>query len=184
VVNCLRNDARGALAVAIAGGADAIRVNVHCGAMATDQGILEGRAGDTLRARRNWGGHAVRIFADVLVKHATPVADRPVAVEASDLRYRGAADALLVTGRATGAVADPGQVAEVRAGAPDVPVIVASGVSVENAADWAPLVDGAIVGSSLMVDGMAGNRVDEARATKFFEAWNRARNQPKQEVDR
>lgn len=184
VVNCLRNDARGALAVAIAGGADAIRVNVHCGAMATDQGILEGRAGDTLRARRNWGGDHVQIFADVLVKHATPVADRPVAVEASDLRYRGAADALLVTGRATGAAADPEQVAELRAAAPDAPVIVASGVTVENAADWAPLVDGAIVGSSLMVDGMAGNRVDEARAKRFFEAWNRARKQPKQEVDR
>ena len=36
-----------------------------------------------------------QIFADVAVKHATPVAERPVAVEASDLRYRGSADALL-----------------------------------------------------------------------------------------
>jgi membrane complex biogenesis BtpA family protein len=152
--------------------------------MATDQGILEGRAGDTLRTRRNWGGDQIRIFADVAVKHATPVAERPVAVEAADLRYRGAADALLVTGRATGASADPLQVAEVRAGAPDAPVIVASGVTVENAADWASVVDGAIVGSSLMVDGIAGNRVDEARATRFFEAWKQARTQPEQEVER
>lgn len=55
VINCLRNDAAGALAVAVASGADAIRVNVHCGAMVTDQGILEGRAGETLRTRRRWG---------------------------------------------------------------------------------------------------------------------------------
>jgi membrane complex biogenesis BtpA family protein len=184
VVNCLRNDARGALAVAIAGDADAIRVNVHCGAMATDQGILEGRAGETLRTRRNWRGDQVEIFADVAVKHATPVAERPLAVEASDLRYRGAADALLVTGRATGSSADPAQVAEVRSGAPDAPVIVASGVTAENAAEWAALVDGAIVGSSLMVDGVAGNRVDKDRATRFFDAWKQARTQPKQEVDR
>jgi membrane complex biogenesis BtpA family protein len=175
VVNCLRNDARGALAVATAGGADAIRVNVHCGAMVTDQGILEGRAGETLRDRRTWGADRVRIFADVTVKHATPLAERPVAVEASDLRYRGAADALLVTGRATGAAADPEQVAGVREGAPDVPVIVASGVTVDNARDWAGLVDGAIVGSSLMEGGIAGNRVDESRAARLFEAWARAR---------
>jgi membrane complex biogenesis BtpA family protein len=183
VINCLRNDARGALAIATASGAEAIRVNVHCGAMATDQGILEGRAGDTLRTRRHWNAERVRIFADVAVKHAVPVADRPLEVDASDLRYRGAADVLLVTGRATGSAADPAQVQQIRAGAPDAPVVVASGVDLQNAAEWAAIVDGAIVGSSLMRDGLAGNGVDSDRATRLVEAWRRARQSLQRKVD-
>lgn len=183
VVNCLRNDAEGALAVAVASGADAIRVNVHCGAQATDQGILEGRAGRTLRTRRHWGGERVRIFADVAVKHAVPVAERPLAVEASDLRDRGAADALLVTGQSTGSKADPAQVAAIRTGAPDAPVIVASGVDAGTAADWARLVDGAIIGSSLMRGGLAGGGVDASRAGRVFEAWQSARTGTQPKVD-
>jgi membrane complex biogenesis BtpA family protein len=183
VVNCLRNDAEGALAVAIASGADAIRVNVHCGAMATDQGVLEGSAGRTLRTRRRWGGQRVRVFADVAVKHAAPLVDRPLAVEASDLRYRGGADALLVTGQATGSGADPDQVAAIRQGAPDAPVVVASGVDEHNAADWARLVDGAIIGSSLMHGGQAGGGVDPDRAVRVAEAWRRARASLQPKVD-
>jgi membrane complex biogenesis BtpA family protein len=175
VVNCLRNDAESGLAVAVAAGADAIRVNVHCGAMVTDQGVIEGKAGQTLRTRRHWSAESVRIFADVAVKHAVPLAERSLAVEAADLRYRGAADALLVTGQATGSGADPTQVAELRAGAVDAPVIVASGVDEHNAAEWAALVDGAIVGSSLMRDGLAGAGVDPDRAVRVFGAWQQAR---------
>ena len=175
VVNCLRNDAEAGLAIAVAAGADAIRVNVHCGAMVTDQGVIEGNAGQTLRTRRHWSAESVRIFADVAVKHAVPLAERPLAVEAADLRYRGAADALLVTGQATGSGADPAQVAELRAGAVDAPVIVASGVDEHNAAEWAALVDGAIVGSSLMRDGLAGGGVDPDRAVRVFGAWQQAR---------
>src|SRR5437764_7269076 len=47
-VNVLRNDARAALAIAAATGAAFIRVNVHSGAMFTDQGMIEGEAADTL----------------------------------------------------------------------------------------------------------------------------------------
>ena len=43
-INVLRNDALGALGVAAAVGADFVRVNVHTGAMYTDQGLIEGRA--------------------------------------------------------------------------------------------------------------------------------------------
>src|SRR6266550_6568210 len=46
--NVLRNDARAALALCAACGGSCIRVNVHTGAMLTDQGIIEGNAHDTL----------------------------------------------------------------------------------------------------------------------------------------
>src|SRR5436309_8483974 len=50
-VNVLRNDAASAIAIAAATGAAFIRVNVHTGAMLADQGIIEGRAAETLRMR-------------------------------------------------------------------------------------------------------------------------------------
>jgi len=43
-INVLRNDALSALAVAEASSADFIRVNVHTGAMVTDQGVITGQA--------------------------------------------------------------------------------------------------------------------------------------------
>jgi hypothetical protein len=73
-INVLRNDARSALAVAVAAGASFIRVNVHVGAAETDQGHLDGKAYWTLRYRRSIGADAVAIFADVFVKHARPAA--------------------------------------------------------------------------------------------------------------
>jgi hypothetical protein len=43
-VNVLRNDARAALGICAATGAKFVRVNVHSGVAATDQGWIEGRA--------------------------------------------------------------------------------------------------------------------------------------------
>src|SRR5262245_1396131 len=71
-VNVLRNDARAALAIAASAGAAFIRINVHSGVVATDQGLLVGQAAETLRERERLGAD-VGIFADVHVKHATPI---------------------------------------------------------------------------------------------------------------
>src|SRR5271154_3859316 len=72
--NVLRNDACAALALCAACGGAFIRVNVHSGAMLTDQGLIEGDAFSTLRYRENICPGA-KIFADVHVKHAVPIGD-------------------------------------------------------------------------------------------------------------
>jgi hypothetical protein len=174
MVNCLRNDAETALSVATVCAADAIRINVHTGAAVTDQGVIEGDAGHTLRLRRQLDSD-VKIFADVAVKHAVPLAPRSLTVEAADLRSRGRADAILLTGSGTGRAADSSQVDEVRQGAGSAPLLVASGVNAANAPQWARRVDGAIIGSSLMREGMAGHGVDRERAREVFQSWMRAR---------
>src|SRR5437899_5947747 len=72
--NVLRNVARAALALCAACGGSFIRVNVHCGAMLTDQGLIEGNAYETLRYRRQICAPA-QILADVHVKHAGRLVD-------------------------------------------------------------------------------------------------------------
>lgn len=159
-VNVLRNDARAAMAIAAATGAQFIRVNVHAGVMATDQGIIEGNAAETLRLRSRIAPD-VLIFADYLVKHATPIGEH----SPRDLRERALADALIISGIETGAPADAQRVAEVRH-AVDAPILIGSGLTAENAAHYAD-ADGAIVGTSCKSEG----RIDRQRVERVVRAF-------------
>jgi membrane complex biogenesis BtpA family protein len=174
-INVLRNDADAALGVAVAAGAAFIRINVHTGARVTDQGLIEGRAHETLRRRRALGAEHVRLFCDVDVKHSAPLAARPIAEEAYDLKHRGLADAVLVTGSGTGrgvAVADLHAVID--ALGPDASVLVASGATIATLRD-VRRAHGVIVGSCLRRDGRAGDPVDGALARGFAEAFRASR---------
>lgn len=155
-INALRNDGVGALAVAVAVGAAFIRVNVLCGAMVTDQGLIEGCAAELIRRRRALGA-AVAILADVGVKHAEPLGGFDLAQVAKDTVLRGRADALVVSGRGTGEPTPRAKIEAVRAAAPGVPVLVGSGATLESVDPAA--ADGFIVGTALKV----GGRVDVGR---------------------
>jgi len=170
-INVLRNDARTALGVAAAVGAAFVRGNVHTGAAVTDQGLLQGRAAETLRARSAFAP-GVGILADLRVKHATPLAERPAVEEAADLRTRGLADAVIVSGPATGAAADPDELAAVRDALPACPLLIGSGATRGNLSDFLPAADGFIVGTSLQTaDGGGRRRIDPRRVAAFTDAW-------------
>lgn len=172
-VNVLRNDAQAALGIAAAVGAACVRVNVHVGAAVTDQGTLQGRAAETLRLRRELGCGHVGILADLRVKHARPLAERPLADEAKDLRLRGLADAIIVSGAATGSGADPDQLRAVREILPDCPLLVGSGMTEQNLPDFTGAADGYIVGTSLQQDGSDGQRrIAPDRARSFLARLN------------
>jgi membrane complex biogenesis BtpA family protein len=168
-VNVLRNDSRSAMAIASVAGANFIRVNVHVGAMLTDQGVVEGNAHDTIRYRRELGVD-VKVLADVMVKHAAPLGDQTIEQLAKDTAYRGLADAIIVTGSGTGEAADPNDVARTTEAVPDVPVLVGSGVHEGNVAELLLLADGVIVGTSVKEGGITTNRVDETRVARLMTA--------------
>ena len=170
-VNVLRNDVESALGIAAATGASFVRVNIHTGTAITDQGTIEGRAWHTLRRRRELGAD-VGILADVRVKHARPLVERPLAEEVRDLRLRGLADGVIVTGVATGAETEPEEVLAVREAVPDAPVLVGSGVTAASVAAYRSHADGFIVGSSLQETdpGSGRARVSRARTAEFVTA--------------
>src|SRR5690606_19771106 len=159
-VNVLRNDALSALSVAAAIGAGFIRVNVHSGAMITDQGLIEGRARETLLERARLAA-PVAIAADVLVKHAVPLGDVRLEDAARDTWERGLVDALIVTGAGTGRPTAPDDVARVRRALPQAPVWVGSGATPETVAALDP--DGFVVGTWLHRDADLGAPVDVDR---------------------
>lgn len=168
-VNVLRNDARAALAVAAATGAAFIRVNVHVGAQWTDQGLIEGRAAETLRARAALAP-GVRILADVAVKHAAPVAVRPLHEEARECLERGLADAVIVTGAGTGSATDVEAVAGLRSSLPDAAIVVGSGVTPDTLAATLAHADAVIVGTAFKEDGKVLRPVDPARVAALVRA--------------
>ena len=174
-VNVLRNDARSALGVAAAIGAAFIRVNVHTGTMHTDQGPLIGRAWETLRARAALAT-SCGIWADVHVKHATPVPGETLEDAARDTWERGRADGLIVSGSGTGLRTDPERIRRVQRAVPQAPVWVGSGVTPETAASLPDGIAGAIVGSWMQRDGRAGGRVDPERAKRMAEELGRLRS--------
>jgi membrane complex biogenesis BtpA family protein len=161
-VNVLKNDAGGALAVAAATGAAFVRVNVHVGAVVGDQGLLQGDAYTTLRYRRLLGA-TTRLFVDVGGKHAVPLAPVELEQVARDAAERGLADALVVSGPATGQPTDPGDVKRVRAVVADRPLLVGSGVTPDTVGPLLALADGVIVGTWLKRDGRTTNPVDPER---------------------
>ncbi|MEZ0230457.1 MAG: BtpA/SgcQ family protein, partial [Planctomycetota bacterium] len=136
-VNVLRNDARAALGIAVAAGASFIRVNVHTGAAATDQGLVEGEAAATLRARDALGAQ-VQIWADVHVKHARPLDSEDVARAAADAAERGLADVLLVSGAGTGHAPEEKHIRRAREGAGRVPLLIASGLRADTCKTLVP----------------------------------------------
>lgn len=168
-INVLRNDALAALSIAVAAGASMVRINVHIGARLTDQGVIEGRAHETLRARRALGADHVQLLCDVDVKHSAPLAPRPLAEEAHDLAERGGADAVLVTGSGTGRSINLRELDEVSR-AVSVPVLVASGVS-EGSLAAIRKAYGVVVGSALRADGRAGGPIDPSAAKRFADAF-------------
>ncbi|HSJ14480.1 MAG TPA: BtpA/SgcQ family protein [Longimicrobiales bacterium] len=173
-VNVLRNDAAAALALAAVTGARFIRVNVHTGAMLTDQGWITGHADRTLR-RRAMLRAPVAIAADVLVKHAVAPAGLSAARAARDTWERGRADVLIVSGAGTGEATPADRLAEVRAAVPEAPLWIGSGLDAGSAAELLAHADGAIVGSALQRDGRAGAPVDGARVRRLMAEVSRLR---------
>lgn len=171
-VNLLRNDALGALALASVSGASFIRVNVLSGVYATDQGFIQGDAASVL-AERSRLAPAVKIAADVHVKHARPLHQLDIAEAAEETAYRAGGDILIVSGTSTGRAADFDDVGRVKSAVPDRPVWIGSGMGPDTIGKAMKLCDGAIVGTSLKEDGKTTNRIDTSRLKKFMKAAGR-----------
>ncbi len=168
-INVLRNDGLSAMAIAACVGAKFIRVNVLSGVMATDQGIIEGNAFQLLRYRRELGSD-VKIFADVLVKHAHPISVSNLTLAIHDTINRGLADGIILSGLSTGNAPIPQDLQEAANACGDVPLLIGSGATAENVAQLLKYANGVIVSSSLKRNGQIQQPIDPNRVSQFVEA--------------
>lgn len=167
-VNVQFNAWRSEVAIGAMCRAQFIRVEVFVDRVISAQGLVEPCSAQIMRYRHALNAHGVQIWADVQTKYTTNMIPQPIAASARDAQNAGA-DALIVTGAATGS-ATPLDDVRAAKGVVSIPVVVGSGTSASNVRDVLQVADGAIVGSSLKVDGKAAHPVSAERTAAFMKA--------------
>jgi len=141
-----------ALDIAVACDLDFIRVEGFAYAHVADEGLIEADAAELMRRRAFLQAERIEVWADVKKKHSSHAltADLNLRDMAEGALYF-MADGVVVTGGMTGR---PASIEELDSIA-DLPVrrVVGSGITVDNARDYARRADILIVGSSLKSDG-------------------------------
>lgn len=167
-VNLLRNSTAQTIALASAAGARFVRVNAYCEPRTSMEGLLSPAAAEIEDLR--WQlPHMVMVFADVDVKHSQPLGRYNLEEVVKDCITRGRPDAIIATSSSTGEAPEPGYVASIKRFAQPKPVLVGSGITVENIEAYWAVADGFIVGTSIKLNGKTTNPVDERRARSLAE---------------
>lgn len=157
-----------AMAVAHAAGLDFIRAEGYAYAHVADEGLIQASAAKLLRYRRMIGATHVQVWADVKKKHAAHAitADVSLGETAETVEFMGA-DCVIVTGNVTGRPPTAADVKEAKSHC-RLPVMLGSGISSGNIAEFYGEADGFIVGSDFKVDGLWSNAVDPSRVQRFM----------------
>jgi uncharacterized protein len=110
----------------------------------------------------------------VLVKHAQPLGMPQLVTAVQETIDRGLADAVILSGCATGSPPSQEEMERAKIAAKDTPVFIGSGASWENIGNLIASADGVIVSSSLKRRGQIENTIDPTRVSRFVEATRRS----------
>ncbi len=175
-ISCLANAVTQAFSIALASGALWVRANEWANAYIADEGFVEAAAPKALRHRSNLRADHINVFADVMVKHGSHfiISDRGVEEQVRDIEFFQA-DAVIVTGSRTGAEPRTEELKKVKAVA-NIPVIVGSGLTPDNASRLLGVSDAGIVGTFFKREGRWWNPVEPSRVRKFMRTVGRLRS--------
>jgi len=160
-------DPKAALALAKATGAKFIR-EILTGVFVSDMGLWNTTVGEVYRYRKLIDAIGVKVFFNISAEFASSMDKRPVEEIARSVVFSSLADAVLISGPMTGSPPSRETVARVKEAVGDIPVLVNTGVNIDNVAEFLEIADGAIVGTSLKRDGVTWNPVDVNRVRAFM----------------
>jgi len=166
-------DPLAAIAIAHATGASFIR-EVITGVYESDMGLWSPDAGKFARFKSQIGADGIRVFFNVVPEFASPLGSRSEADRAHSAVVSSLADVILVSGKMAGEEADLSVIKNIKNHI-DAPVFVNTGVKAHNVVDYLSIADGAIIGSSLKVDGYTWNPVDPHRVKDFMDMVKQVR---------
>lgn len=176
-VQILAGANRAAMAVATAAEMDFIRVEGYVFGHVADEGWIQASAGELRRYQRQLESEHILILTDIKKKHSSHAvtADMDV-VETARAAQFFLSDGVIITGVETGQPTNPADVKRVK-DILDIPVLIGSGVTIDNVADYWQACDGVIVGSSFKSGGGWMNSVDEDRVDDFMDQVDTLRQQ-------
>ncbi len=174
-INVHMNGGKAAMAIACAAGARWVRVFEFVSAYISYTGLTEGVGGELARYRRMLDAKDVQMFCDVNVKHGSHyiVHDRTVGELAYDAQEQGA-DSIIITGFSTGVAPTREKVAKARKNI-KIPVLLGSGINIQNAQELLSVSDGAIIGSAFKTDGDMKKKMSFQRARDFIKEVEKLR---------
>ena len=163
------------LAVAKAAQLDFIRAEGFVFGHVADEGFMEADAGALLRYRKQIEANTIPIFTDIKKKHSAHSITSDVDLfETAKAAAFFKSDALIVTGKATGDEANVDAIKKLKLTS-TLPLLVGSGITIDNISKFYPFCDGLIVGSWFKEEGHWLNRLDEQRIMKMMEKVNELR---------
>lgn len=166
-------DPKAALAIAKATGAQFVR-EVLTGTFVSDMGLWSPSVGEIYKYKKLIDGENIKVFFNICAEFASSLDKRPIEEVAKSVVFSSLADAILISGPRTGVPPSIETLARVKETIGDIPVLVNTGVNIENVREFLAVADGAIVGTSLKRDGITWNPVDIERVRRFMEsveAW-------------
>jgi membrane complex biogenesis BtpA family protein len=166
-----------ALGVALAASLDFVRVEGYVFAHVGDEGIHNANAPALMRRRAQLRAEHIKVYADIKKKHSAHAITSDVSLEeTAHAAEFFLADGVVVSGAATAIAPPASDVEAVRAAVSNkCKVLVGSGVTTDNIAQFTSHANALIVGSSLKHEGKWHNPVDTARV-KALMASTRVRS--------
>jgi len=150
---------------------DYIRVEAFVFAHVGGSGIINGSAGKILRRRKELKAEHIKVFADVKKKHGSHSLTIDLDIKDEIMQAElFMTDGVIVTSQFTGLHPDKNDLVKAK-DATRLPVLIGSGMNVNNIADYLPLADGFIVGSYFRKDGKFLEQLEPERLNRFMELF-------------
>lgn len=164
-----------ALAAANSAGLDFIRAEGFVFAHIADEGTINSDAAELLRYRKAIGADNILIFTDVKKKHSSHNITADVSIEqTAHAAEFFLSDGIILTGSETGKETDLDEVKSVKKSI-KLPVIIGSGITLNNIENYLPYCDAVIIGSYFKKSGNWKNTVDTERVKAFMKKINQLR---------
>lgn len=172
-VEFLLNDPKASLAIAAASGAQFIRTDYFVDRMSRPEygGDMHIDPQAVMDYRKQLKAESIKIYSDIQVKYATMLEQKSLAESARQAEHYGS-DGAVVSGTKTGVAPSAEELKSARSGGKNISIMIGSGLNVENIPLLKPYLDGAIVGTSMMIDG----RPDLKKATQLVQAWKNTKS--------
>lgn len=166
---------KAALAAAKTAGIDFIRVEGYVFGHLADEGYIDSQAAELLRYQKQIDATNIAVFTDVKKKHSSHALTADLDIgEIANASEFFLSDAVIITGKHTGLTADLNEIKTVRSNT-KLPLIIGSGVNLDNLSDYLEISDALIVGSYFKKNGHWENALDPDRIVQFMERSNRVR---------
>ncbi|MEG1060862.1 MAG: BtpA/SgcQ family protein [Oscillospiraceae bacterium] len=157
-VDCAFCDYEGDIAIAVAIGADFVRIPVFVDTIVNAAGIIQPCCREVIKYRKALNAENVALLCDVQVKHSYMLLNSISIEESATMAQANGADAIIVTGKHTGLETPIDMIKRVK-NVVSIPVVAGSGFNKVNAKEQLQFLDGAIVGSAFKEKGILTNPI-------------------------